>query len=152
METFLLRPHSPAREIMKSMTITPIRRIAIAATMLVLFGAGIVVGANKYRKEKSIVHVVTLYWADGVTDAQKQKALEGVEGMAKTIPGLTSVWLKSVKVQGQIDGHNVQNAFVMEFKDEAALKAYADHPAHKAWEEEYTKVRGESRTFDITNE
>lgn len=134
------------------MTITPFRRIAIAATMLVVFGAGIVVGANKYRKEKSIVHVVTLYWADGVTAEQKQKALQGVEDMAKAIPGITAVWLKSIKVQGQIDGKDVQSAFVMEFKDEAALKAYAADPAHKAWEVDYMKARGESRTFDITNE
>jgi hypothetical protein len=39
----------------------------------------------------------------------------------------------------------------MEFADEAALKAYTDSPAQKKWYEVYLPIRGESRTFDITN-
>jgi hypothetical protein len=38
----------------------------------------------------------------------------------------------------------------MEMADQAALKTYADSPAHKAWVEKYSKVREESTsTFDI---
>jgi hypothetical protein len=38
----------------------------------------------------------------------------------------------------------------IEMKDEAALKAYADHPYHKEWMEVYSKVRVEgTTTYDI---
>ncbi len=123
----------------------------LCATAGLLFGAGVMVGAKKYEKPKSIVHVVTLYWKDGATEAQKKAALDGVEKMASEIPGLDRVWLKSVKVQGDAGGTPLQAAFVMEFKDEASFKAYDNHPAHRAWEKVYTPVRGESRTHDITN-
>jgi hypothetical protein len=43
------------------------------------------------------------------------------------------------------------DAFVMEFEDDAAFKAYDNHPAHRAWEKVYTPVRGRSSTHDITN-
>src|SRR5882724_7873142 len=96
----------------------------------------------------SIIHVVTLYWKPGTTDAQKKAALDGVVRMSKEIPGLKNVWINSIKVQGNIDDKTVESAFVMEFESDAAFKAYADHPAHKTWEKMYMEVRGESRTFD----
>jgi hypothetical protein len=38
----------------------------------------------------------------------------------------------------------------MEMDDEAALKVYADHAAHKEWEEAYSKVRQPgTTTYDI---
>lgn len=124
---------------------------AVLAGALALFGAGLAVGANKYGKPKSIIHVVTLYWKEGTTDAQKQQVWQATEKMASEIPGITNLWLKSVKVQGDAGGKNLESAFVMEFKDQAAFQAYGDHPAHKAWEKVYIPVRGESRTHDITN-
>lgn len=127
------------------------RRMLVGAGALALFGAGIAVGANQYNKPKSVIHVVTLYWKDGASEADKKKALDGVETMAKEIPGLKNVWLKSVKVQGDADGKPLTSAFVMEFADNAAFQAYGNHPAHKAWEKIYMPVRGESRTHDITN-
>ncbi len=127
------------------------RRALVAGGMLALFGAGLVVGANTYNKPKSIIHVVTLYWKEGTTQAQRQKALDGVEKMAAEMPGIKNVWLKSIKVQGDAGGTALQSAFVMEFENEAAFKAYDNHPAHRAWEKVYMPVRGESRTHDITN-
>jgi hypothetical protein len=67
--------------------------------------------------------------------------------MAASVPGIKNVWLKTLKVQPQ----DYNAAFAMEFKDEAAFKAYATHPAHKAWEEVYTPVRDRSTTHDVTN-
>ena len=127
------------------------RRVLLTGGMLALFGAGLMVGANTYGKPKSIIHVVTLYWKAGATDAQKQAALAGVEKMAAEMPGIKNVWLKSIKVQGDAGGTALQSAFVMEFENEAAFKAYDNHPAHRAWEKVYMPVRGESRTHDITN-
>jgi hypothetical protein len=129
-----------------------VRRALITASLAAALGTGILIGANKYGKPKSIIHVVTLYWTDSATAAQKKAALDGVEKMASEIPGLKNVWLKSIKVQGDAGGKQLQSAFVMEFENAAAFKAYDDHPAHRAWEKVYTQVRGESRTHDITNE
>jgi hypothetical protein len=128
-----------------------VRRALLTGSLLAALGTGVLIGANKYGKPKSIIHVVTLYWKAGATDAQKMAALSGVEKMASEIPGLKNVWLKSIKVQGDAGGTPLQAAFVMEFESEAAFKAYDDHPAHRAWEKVYTPVRGESRTHDITN-
>lgn len=137
-----------------------LRTAVIAAGALLLAGAVAGVAANRYMKPKTIVHVVTLYYKDGTTDEQKQAVLDGVEKMAADIPGIRNVWLKGIKVQGNAqekaaDGtmktRQFTDAFVMEFENEAAFKAYDDHPSHRAWEKIYIPVRGSSRTFDITN-
>jgi len=95
---------------------------------------------------KSVIHVVTVSWKEGTTPEQIQAALEGVKALPKAYKGITRVWIKSIKVQG-----GKANAFVMEFEDEEALKAYADSPAQKEWYKTYLPIRQESTTFDITN-
>lgn len=136
------------------------KKFVLLSAALVALGAGVATAANKYGKPQSIIHVVTLYYKDGTTAEQKKAVLDGVEMMAAEIPGVKNVWLKSVKVQGayyekQDDGsmkaRPYTDAFVMEFENEAAFKAYDDHPAHRAWEKVYVPVRGRSATSDITN-
>jgi hypothetical protein len=97
-------------------------------------------------KPKSVIHVITLKWAPGASEAAIQKAIQGVETM--NYPGLTRVWTRPIKKQLQ-EGYT--HIIVMEFESEAALKSYADSPAQKKWYEVYMPVRGESRTHDITN-
>ena len=116
----------------------------LALAAIAMFSA---IAANQFGKPKSVIHVVTVKWKEGTTPAQIKAALDGVEKVAADYPGIKNVWIRSIKVQG--DGY--KNAFVMEFKDEAALKAYTDSPAQKAWYEVYLPVRGESTTHDITN-
>jgi|WetSurMetagenome_2_1015567.scaffolds.fasta_scaffold447697_1 hypothetical protein len=137
-----------------------LRSAVLASAVLFALGAGIGVAANKYGKPKSVIHVVTLYYKDGTTEEQKKTVLDGIEKMAAEIPGIKNVWLKSVKVQGsvqekQADGaikdRRLTDAFVIEFENEAAQKAYAENPAHAAWEKIYVPLRGQSRTSDITN-
>ena len=74
-------------------------------------------------------------------------AIKGVEKMAAEIPGVKSVWTKTLKVQG--DNYNA--AFVIEFENQKAFEVYADHAAHKEWEKSYLEVRDQSTTHDITN-
>lgn len=114
---------------------------------MLLFGAGILVGANKFGQPKSVLHIVTVRWKADSTEAQRQAAIQGVAKMAGETPGIKNVWLKTLKVQG--DNYNA--AFVMEFQDENAFKAYADAPAHKEWEKVYLSVRDRSTTHDVTN-
>lgn len=95
---------------------------------------------------KTVIHVVTVKWKADTTPKQIQAALDGVKALPAAYPGITRVWIKSIKVQG-----DKANAFVMEFTDEAALKSYADSPAQKEWYKVYLPIREESTTFDITN-
>lgn len=95
---------------------------------------------------KSVIHVVTVTWKSSATPEQIQAALDGVLALPAAYKGITRVWIKAIKVQG-----DRPNAFVMEFADEAALKEYAGSPAQKKWYETYLPIRDESTTFDITN-
>ncbi len=121
-------------------------RVLLCAALAVLC-AGLIWGAAEASKTPpSVLHVITVVWEEGSTPAQQQAAVDGVKKMAEAIPGITRVWLKTVKAQG---GANA--VIAMEFKDEAAFKAYDDDPAHRAWEKIYLPVRGRSTTFDVTN-
>lgn len=126
---------------MNSMT----RRALLACTLIAVFAVGIAMGQNKFGQPKSILHIITVKWSADSTPEQRQKAVDGVKTMAAKVPGITNVWLKTVKVQGK------DAVIVMEFKDQAAFDAYAAHPAHKDWEGLYLPVRGESSTHDVTN-
>ena len=95
---------------------------------------------------KSVIHVVTVSWKSGTTPEQIKAALDGAQALPAQYKGIARVWTKSIKVQG-----GKANAIVMEFADEAALKAYTDSPAQKEWYKVYAPIRGESTTFDITN-
>lgn len=121
------------------------RRVLLGCVLLTIFAVGLVVGQNKFGQPKSVLHIVTVKWKADSTPEQRQKAIDGVKTMASKYPGITNVWLKPLKVQG------TDAVFVMEFKDEAALKAYVDTPAQKEWYELYIPIRERSQTHDITN-
>lgn len=95
---------------------------------------------------KSIIHVVTVKFKAGATPEQIKAALDGVQALPSQYKGITRVWTKAIKTQG-----DKTHAFVMEFADEAAFKAYTDSPAQKKWYEVYVPIRDQSTTFDITN-
>jgi hypothetical protein len=115
----------------------------ILAVVLLAFGRTTLAAETT---PKTVIHVVTVAWKTGTTPEQIQAALDGVKALPAAYKGITRVWIKSIKVQG-----GKANAFVMEFADEAALKAYADSPAQKEWYKTYLPLREESTTFDITN-
>jgi hypothetical protein len=104
------------------------------------------VSAQTPTTPHTVIHVVTVKWKTDATPQQIQAALDGVKALPEAYKGITRVWTRSIKVQG-----GNANAFVMEFADEAALKAYADSPAQKEWYKTYLPIREESTTFDITN-
>jgi hypothetical protein len=125
------------------------RRLFAVLGAVALVGAGVVAGAASASKPKTVLHIITLKWKDGVTDAQKKTVMDGIEKMAADPKvGIKNVWLKTLKVQGE----GYSNVFVMEFKDKAAFDAYGDAPAHKEWEKIYLPLRGQSTTHDATNE
>jgi hypothetical protein len=106
--------------------------------------------ANHHKSDpvvpSSVIHVVTVSWKADATAEQIQAALDSVVTLAREYDGISRVWTRSIKAQG-----DRTHAFVMEFKSEKALKDYTDSDAQKKWYETYLPVREASTTFDITN-
>lgn len=123
------------------------RKTLLLCVMATVFALGVVAAQNKFGQPKSILHIITVQWKADSTPEQRQAAINGVKTMASQIPGMTNVWLKTIKVQGKDPGAVI----VMGFKDQAAFDAYAAHPAHKKWEEIYLPIRELSHTHDVTN-
>src|SRR5215471_1382413 len=121
------------------------RKFLLVCVLAAVCGLAVVAGQNKFGQPKSVLHMITVQWKADSTPAQRQAAIDGVKSMASQIPGITNVWLKTIKVQGK------DAVIVMEFKDQAAFDAYTNHPAHKKWEEIYLPIREQSQTHDITN-
>ena len=119
-------------------------------TLLTLLTAALLTFATANAAEqtapKTVLHVVTVSWKAGTTPEQIKAALDGVQALPASYKGIVRVWTRSIKVQG-----GKANAFVMEFADEAALKAYTDSDAQKEWYKTYLPIREQSTTFDITN-
>ena len=122
----------------------------------VIFFAGSLVGArqaaqaaavNKFGTPKTIIHVSLIKWKDGVSDEEKQKALDGVKEMAAQIPGIKNVWTKAARMQPR-DFHA---AFVIEFEDRAAADRYAESPVHEAWSKKFVAIRETSLSPQISN-
>ncbi|MBI5693813.1 MAG: Dabb family protein [Verrucomicrobia bacterium] len=95
---------------------------------------------------KTVIHVVTVTWKAGTTADQIKAALDGAQKLPAAYKGITRVWTKTIKAQGERT-----HAIVMEFASEQALKDYTDSDAQKKWYEVYVPIRERSTTFDITN-
>jgi len=116
-------------------------------TLLVTAGllcAGTAIAAD--TAPKSIIHVVTVSWKAGTTPEQIQAALAGAQSLPAQYKGITHVWTRTIKAQGERT-----HAIVMEFADEDALKNYTKSPAQEAWYKVYLPIRERSTTFDIAN-
>jgi len=118
--------------------------VALAA---VLFAGGYAAGQNRFGQPKTILHVVILKWNPGVSDTDKQLAIEGVKAMAAKMPGIKNVWLKADRIQPR----DFNAAYAIEFKDRAAADAYAESPLHEAWEKQYVTMRERSISEQVTN-
>jgi hypothetical protein len=102
--------------------------------------------ADDATAPKTLIHVVTVTWKADAKPEQIQAALDGAKKLPAAFKGITRVWTRTVKAQGERT-----HGIVMEFADEAALKAYAGSAAQKEWYKVYEPVRERSTTFDISN-
>jgi uncharacterized protein (DUF1330 family) len=107
---------------------------------------GTLTAAAKSKAPDSVIHVVTVSWKKDATPEQIQAALDGAHRIGDKFPGITRVWTKTIKAQGERT-----HAIVMEFKDEQALKDYPNSEGQKEWYKVYIPIRERSTTFDITN-
>jgi hypothetical protein len=143
-----------------------LNRLLICLAVLVC-AAGVSAAADG-----KLMHCFYFTAVEGATDADWQAFYKATDALPGKIPGLLSVWygklsrpmsvfmpapetrkqLKpdTTKITGEFSRVVRQHGVCMEFKDEAALKAYAPDPAHKEWEAIYGKVRQYgTTTFDI---
>jgi hypothetical protein len=77
----------------------------------------------------TIQHVVLIEFKDGTTDAERQIAMDQLNGLGGKIPGLTEI--KVGKNFSERAG-KIEVAAVMTLTDRAALDAYGPHDAHQA--------------------
>ena len=124
------------------------KRILLSLTAAaILFGAGLVTGQNTVSTPHTILHVVTVKWKPTATAAQQQQVIDGVLTMGNKVPGVKSVWLKTIKVQPR----EYQSAFAMEFTSAEAFEKYVNDPAHADWKKLYDPIHEVSTTHDMTN-
>ena len=102
---------------------------------------------NRFEQPKTVIHVVLYKWKDGVSDADKQKAIAGIKEMAAKIPGVKNVWLKATRLQLR----DLSGAFVIEFASPEDAADYAENPIHEAWSKSWRQLRENSLSFQVTN-
>jgi Stress responsive A/B Barrel Domain len=114
-------------------------RIAFIATVAISFSffCGWTAARGNLSAPNTIIHHVALKWKADTTDADKQKAITMLKEIVDDTPGAKNMWTRTVKIQPK----EYSQTFVIEFENEAALKAYAEHPKKKEWEDLYYKIR-----------
>jgi hypothetical protein len=112
-----------------------------------LFASGYVAGQNRFGQPKTILHVVELKWNPTATDADKQRALDGIKDMAAKVPGIKNIWIKGERMQPR----DFNAAYAIEFRDRDAADAYAESKIHAAWELQYVPLREASISIQVTN-
>jgi hypothetical protein len=112
-----------------------------------LFASGYVAGQNRFGQPKTILHVVELKWNPAATDADKQRALDGIKDMATKVPGIKNIWIKGERMQPR----DFNAAYAIEFRDRDAADAYAESKIHAAWELQYVPLREASISIQVTN-
>ena len=114
-----------------------------------LFGAGFAAGQakNQFTQPKTVLQVSMIKWKKGVSDADKQKAIDGMREMAAQIPGIKTIWLKTDRMQPR----DYDTAFAIEFASRDAANDYADNPVHEQWSKTYVEIRDASISPQLTN-
>ena len=106
---------------------------------LALFGAGFALGQakNQFAQPKTVLQISMIKWKAGISDADKQKAIDGVKEMAGEIAGIKNIWLKVDRMQPR----DYDTAFAIEFASREAANAYAENPIHEKWSKAYLEIR-----------
>jgi len=121
-----------------------------------LFAAGVAVGLlrptnvsaqNKFGQPKTVLHVVVYKFKDATSENDRQKALDGIKDLARKIPGVKNIWLKTNRNQIR----DFSGVYAIEFASAEAAADYAESPAHEAWAKQWEALRENSLSFQVTN-
>ena len=128
-------------------------KIALGFAAGVLFLAGCVLGQQTATTQKTLLHVFAYTPLEGSTPQDYENFKKATAGMVGKIPGLRRVWIGKLREPIPAGGEIREYGVAIEFDDIQALRVYADHPAHRAWEAIYEKVRKiGTTTLDIPGE
>jgi antibiotic biosynthesis monooxygenase (ABM) superfamily enzyme len=99
---------------------------AVASSLLALKLPEAVEGQNT---SVGVFHVFAFQWKPGTSEAQKERAKKDIAAFQGVIPGLLQTNIgQNISPRGR--GYTFGG--IMQFKDEASLNAYFQHPAHQA--------------------
>jgi antibiotic biosynthesis monooxygenase (ABM) superfamily enzyme len=121
-----------------------------------LFAAGIAVGSlrassvsaqNKFGQPKTVLHVVVYKFKDATSENDRQQALDGIKDLARKIPGVKNIWLKTQRNQIK----DFSGVYAIEFTSAETAADYAESPAHEAWSKQWQNLRENSLSFQISN-
>ena len=76
-----------------------------------------------------VFHVFAFQWKPEATDAQKERARKDIMAFQGVVPGLLQTHV-GPNISPRAKGYTFGG--IMQFKDEASLNAYFQHPAHLA--------------------
>lgn len=121
-----------------------------------IFTAGIAVGSlratsvvaqNKFAQPKTVLHVVVYKFKDATSENERQKALDGIKEVARKVPGVKNIWLKTNRNQIR----DFSGVYAIEFTSEETAADYAESPAHEAWAKQWESLRENSLSFQVSN-
>ena len=104
-------------------------------------------GANKFGQPKTVLHVVVYKFKDATSEYDREKALDGIKDLARKIPGVKNVWLKTARNQIR----DFSGVYAIEFTSEETAADYAESPLHEAWAKQWESLRENSLSFQVTN-
>ena len=121
-----------------------------------IFCAGIAVGnwhtasaatQNRFGQPKTVIHVVVYKWKNTTSQDDKDKTLAGLKTLAAEIPGVKTIWLKTLRNQiRDFDG-----VYAIEFASQEAAADYAESPKHETWRKRWEELRDNSLSFQVSN-
>jgi Stress responsive A/B Barrel Domain len=121
-----------------------------------LFLAGIIAGnwlargvaaQNRFGQPRTVLHVVAYKWKPTVSEADQQKAIDGIKTLAARIPGIKNIWLKTQRNQIR----DFSGVYAIEFASPDAAADYAESKVHEAWSKQWQELRETSLSFQVSN-
>jgi antibiotic biosynthesis monooxygenase (ABM) superfamily enzyme len=128
-------------------------QIALGATIFIAGAAAgslherSVAAQNKFGQPKSVLHVVVYKFRDATSENDRQQVLDGIKDVARKVPGIKNVWLKTQRNQIK----DFSGVYAIEFASPDAAADYAESPAHEAWSKQWQNLRENSLSFQISN-
>jgi hypothetical protein len=109
-------------------------RRTLLRTSCAVFGAGLLSLRHPQKavaqaESATVFHVFAFQWKQGTAEAQKDRARKDISAFQGIIPGLLQTHVgPNISPRGK--GYTFGG--IMQFKDQASLDAYVQHPAHQA--------------------
>ncbi len=129
---------------------------------IIFIVAVLVFGGVSRAGEKKLMHCFAFTTIEDAADADWKAFVQATSDLPEKVEGLNTVWVGKLKrplrtytrsgtdEKPEYTANLREWGVCMEMDDATILEQYADHPAHRDWEEAYFKVRVRgTTTYDI---